>query len=30
MRRQHLAKDHHFSPENVWEYLASCVNKSLE
>ena len=25
-----LAKDRHFSPENVWKYLALYVNKSLE
>jgi len=25
-----LAKDRHFSPENIWKYLALYVNKSLE
>jgi len=25
-----LANDRHFSPDNVWKYLALCVNKSLE
>jgi len=25
-----LAKDHHFSPDNLWKYLALYVGKSLE
>jgi len=25
-----LAKDRHFSPKNVWKYLALYVNKPLE
>jgi len=25
-----LANDRHFSPDNVWKYLALDVNKSLE
>jgi len=25
-----LAKDRHFSPKNVWKYLALYENKSLE
>ena len=25
-----LAKDRHFSPDNVWKYLALDVNESLE
>jgi len=27
---QQLAKDCHFSPDNVWKYLALYANKSLE
>ena len=30
MLRKLLANDRHFSPDNVWEYLALNVNKSLE
>jgi len=30
MLRKLLAKDHHFSLDNVWKYLALYVNKSLE
>jgi len=30
MLRKLLANDHHFSPDNVWKYLALYVNKSLE
>jgi len=30
MLRKLLAKGHHFSPDNVWKYLASYVNKSHE
>jgi len=30
-RKQTVDKnDHHFSPDNVWKYLALDVNKSLE
>jgi len=29
MLRKFLVKDHHFSPENVWKYLALDINKSL-
>jgi len=29
MLRKLLAKDPHFSPENVWKYLSLYVNKSL-
>ena len=30
MLRKLLAKDRHFTPDNVWKYLALYVNKSLE
>jgi len=30
MLRKLLGNDHHFSPDNVWKYLALYVNKSLE
>jgi len=30
MLRKLLAKDGHFSPDNVWKYLALYVNKSRE
>jgi len=30
MLRKLSANDRHFSPDNVWKYLALYVNKSLE
>jgi len=30
MLRKMLANDRHFSPDNVWKYLALYVNKTLE
>jgi len=30
MLRKLLANDRHFSPDNVWKYLALYVKKSLE
>jgi len=30
MLRKLLAKDRHFSPDNVWKYLALYLDKSLD